>query len=452
MKKLFKLLLAGLIIGAAAILAACAGDWEPPYEDLDKQGYTVSVRYDINGGVFGSTSDMYVIDVYKLEDAVKGVPLLEPNNPLRGDNAYTISHREKYFHVGWYQNRELRVDADGNALDVYGQKCSDSGLPQGYIYSDPWDFEGSLFTVDANGDYNSADNTMTLYAAWVPYFTYEFYAVNPATGAFEKYDTLYKDRLSFPVEEEGAVSATLRDFSKRDNMTFISAYLDPDMTVTHDPSQPLTGTVDYEHGIVTDHTLKIYTEWREGTWYKIYTAQQFYKNSHPNASYEIMADLDFSEIGWSPALPYNHYTGHIIGNGHTFRNITVTQGDVGKVNGGLFGVLTASAKIEDLTLENITYTIAAGSKMPDASFGLLAGSMYEGATLSGVTVKDSQLIIDAAVFPSKTYNLGLLCGSGMQNAGGIDLSGITCTAQNNAAGKIQIEVLDDGSITLTFMN
>lgn len=451
MKKRFKLLVAGLLLAAAALcVAACGNNWGTPYPGLDEQGFTVSVRFDANGGSFGSTKDMYVIDAYSYEDALSGVPLLQPDSPLRGDSKFNVS-RTNYMNVGWYQTRELRVNDAGEPLDEYGERCSVSGREQGYVYSNPWDFERDRLTVETGKTYTSGENVMTLYAAWVPYYTYEFYAKDPVTGVFEKYDTLQSATLTFPVEEEGATAITMGNFPARDGMTFVSAYLDEEMTETQAPGVPLVGSVDYEHGVIETHTIKIYTEWREGTWYKIYRADQFFKHSHPNASYEIMADLDFTGIVWPPSLAKGKYTGTIRGNGYTFRNIAVAQADISQIYGGLFGILDTTARIEDLTFENVTYTLTVGSRMQDPSFGLLAGIMNEGATLDGVTFADCRIIIGKSCYPKETggYKLGLLCGSG--SATGVDLSGIRCELAEDAPETMHIEVdSESGEITLSF--
>ena len=443
MNKRMKLLLIGALLVLVALSVAACGKWGTPYPGIDEQGYTVSVRFDVNGGQFGSTKDMYVIDAYRYEDAVAGVPLLQPDSDLRGDNKFNIS-RVDYRHVGWYKTRELRVNEAGEPLDDYGELCSASGRAQGYIYRDPWDFEKDRLTVEAGKTYTSGENVLTLYAAWVPYFTYEFYEVDPATGAFVKYTEIKRQSLAFPVEEEGAAAISMKDFPTRDGMTLVGAYLDEAMTETQDPAVPLLGSINYERGVIEQHTVKIYTEWKDGVWYKIHSLEQFMKNLNPSASYEILADLDFAGMTWPFAKA--KFTGAIEGNGHTFRNISVTQSDISQIYGGLFGILDRTARIEDLCFENASYTLNVGSRMQTPSFGLLCGIMNEGATLSGVTFTDCKLLIGKGCYPTPGdgYQLGLLCGSG--NTTDLDLSGITCELEEGA--KFDITV-DDGVITLT---
>ena len=456
MKRSNKLLCAATLLGATvSAFVACSDLWESPYASMDEAGYTVSVRYDANGGVFAGTNDVYVVDVFNLNSektnaaGKKEIALLEPDNALRKNNAFEVS-RPDYFLAGWYQNRSLRVDENGNALDDYGKLCSESGKPQGYVYSDRWDFDHDRMEIDPNGSYTSATNTMTLYAAWIPYYTYEFYTVDGnGNVSATPYKTVQMLDLIIPQWNESTGKLDMKSFPKASGeVTLDKVYADA--ALTQEITDRIGGEIDYEKGIASVDTIKIYTTWREGEWFKIYNAKQFYDNSRVNGCYEIMADLDFSNQSWSRTLASGEFRGQIIGNGHKISGVTVTQTDTRQTFGGLFGSIAATAQIHNLTFENITYKLDAGTiQNNDPAFGLLAGAILDGATLDGVTVSGT-LQINADCVPNAKYQIGLLCGAGTY--AGIDVAGITCEAVNNGEGKLTVTVNSDHTVMLTFNN
>jgi hypothetical protein len=160
----------------------------------------------------------------------------------------------------------------------------------------------------------------------------------------------------------------------------------------------------------------------------------------------ICADLDFAGHVWPPQLVKGKVTGIIQGNGHTFSNINAIQGDNAQVLGGLFGSLEATARITDLKLENINMTIAAGSRLQGGTYGLLAGSIVDGAALEKVSVSGT-LLISENCYPQSDYTIGLLCGTG--SAEGVEYS-IVCRPAEENTDKITVNVQDDGSVIVTF--
>lgn len=453
MKRILKnLITAALLLNVMLCLCACSDNWEAPYASLQEGGYKVSVRFDANGGMFAGTSDVSVVDVFSLEggidngDGTVSFYLLNPEDPRRAQGAYSIS-RNGYFLAGWYTERKARVDADGNPLDEYGVLTSVSGREQGYTYSGLWSFETDKLSIPAEGTYQAEDPVLTLYAAWVPYIQYEFYAVSD-DGTSDYIDTIQSIDLYVPEWSEKTGKLDLNDFPARDGWTFDAAYLDKGL------SQPMTENiigkdsfVDYTTGTCNVESVAVYTTWLEGSWFKIYTAEQFYTNTRLDGNYLICNDLDFTNAVWSPTLVKGKFTGSIHGNGHTFTGINVTQGDNAQVNGGLFGSLETGAVIEDLTIENASFTIGAGSRMQGSAFGLLAGSISSDAVLSNVKVTGS-LLISENCYPQSDYTIGLLCGSGSTE--GVEYT-IDCRAAEDNTEKISITVVGD-EVTVTFLN
>jgi len=170
-----------LIIAAAVLLAAAIGlcsCGQTYYEEMDEKGYTVSVSYDPNGGTFSSTNSVItdVFDPSKCEKDENGnavISLVDPSSPVRDKtNPLTVA-KPGYFLAGWYAERELKNPDDPDG---------------GYIYGKKWDFENDTLVLDGDKTYTSAENVLTLYAAWIPNFEFNFYRENE-NGEWVKYAT-----------------------------------------------------------------------------------------------------------------------------------------------------------------------------------------------------------------------------------------------------------------------
>lgn len=448
MKKQIKTICLVFLLPVLLLCVTACANWETPYTSMNEDGYCVSVRFDANGGRFAGTPDVFVVDVFNPEKAattangMKAFSLLRPDDTRRGDNAFEVSKNECFL-AGWYTERVLRVDENGEALDDFGVLCSVSGREQGYVYSGKWDFEKDRVEIDPSKTYNSEENVLTLYAAWIPYTNFEFYSKNEQTGGFDLIGTYNKGTyVNVPEWNTKTGKLDMKQFPAIDGKTFECAYLDEAMT------QPVTGQiageVDFEKGISATQTVKIYTTWMDGTWFKIHTAKQFYENSTLQGNYIICADLDFTNVTWSPALSKEGFKGTIQGNGYKFSNITVMQGDSKQLKGGLFGSLEASANISDVTFENITYRLEAGSLMA-SSFGVLAGSASNDAVLENVEISGT-LVIGSKCNLNPNLGLGLLFGNDTTHA--IDLSGLTYRVENAEASKYVFELdAESGAIT-----
>jgi len=442
-------LLAALIT-VLCILTGCS-QWELPYEGLNSEGYTVSVRFDPCGGAFANTENVQVVDVFRLADAKKDasgnyqLKLITPDDSRRGDRAFSISKNGCFF-AGWYRECSPRTDASGNPLDAYGRPTSESGLEQGYTYSGLWNFESDTLSVP-EGNYSSEEPLMTLYAAWIPYFNFEFYVQNEQ-GSFDLYESKQLIELDIPAWDLSTGKLNMNSFPEIDGKTFEGAFLDDAMTKPI--TEKLTGDIDYEHGISATEKICVYTKFAEGDWYRISTAEQFVKNSKLGGCYYIEADLDFTGLNWSAALAGGAFTGKIEGNGHKFSNITFIQADNSKTNGGLFGSLASGASLRGVSFENIKYTLGAGSRMQAPHFGLLCGQLSADAALDSVSVSGSEFIISGDIYPQE-YTLGALVGNGDNR--GVSLSGITVKLAEGAETKISIASDPaSGEITLTFLN
>ena len=196
---IYVLLVAICIAGVAYVMTKCSKDTSP-YKEYGNEGFKVSIKYDANGGIF-TTNTSVLVDTYNLdtlpstEDGSKIITLLDPNSSLRGNQAY-LAAKVGYHLAGWYTERTEVTDENGNVI--------------GYTYSGKWDFENSKYAVSPDANYNPAKPILTLYAAWVPSFTCEFYSVG-ANGELTLIETkeispLDGSTITLPTysEEDGA--------------------------------------------------------------------------------------------------------------------------------------------------------------------------------------------------------------------------------------------------------
>ena len=244
-RRMTKVLCAILLMAFAMSVIACGSD---VYEELGDQGYTVKVRFHAgDGAVVNETQNVTIVEAYRADDTVTvdgktGIRLLAPDDPLRGENTFKIAKNTEdaiCFTTGWYTTRTEVAE---------GQ----------YVYSGRWDFENDLLdpaTLE-NGE-------LTLYAAWIPAFTYEFYA-RGEDGSFELIGSKRKIDLKLPEWNERKEEWKMNDLPKVEGKEFVAAYLDEAMT------QSVTGTidgdalfVDYEQGIATRSVIKVYVAWTD---------------------------------------------------------------------------------------------------------------------------------------------------------------------------------------------
>jgi len=405
------------------LMAGCAGE-ESPYALNDKQNFTVSIKYDANGGQF-TTNTSVIVDSYNISQlpANNGqvqLALRSPDDASRGNDAFEAV-RNDYFLAGWYTQC---TEKDGQVT-----------------YSGKWDFAEDRLDVNVSGDYKSAEPVLTLYAAWVPLFEIQFYDRNSGELLDTlQYNPLTESEITVPAWSMETGAMELYDFPEKQGYTFDKAYYDAEGTrpVTTATLENL-GSVNFANGTATNPVTKVYVDWTEGAWYHIYNVDQFLEHASTDGNYVIHADLDFTDKIWPTALMYGNFSGTIQGNGHTFSNVSVTQTNNSKPNAGLFGQLTETAGISDLKLENAVFTIQGGTRVMGTSFGLLAGTISDQATLTGLEIHNSVLQIDSGCyFGVDDYTIGLVCGMG--NAAKVDVADIQCKAVGNAPDSVKIQV------------
>ncbi len=433
MKKILIGILLPLICGAAMLLLSGCGAEPTPYEKNDQEGYTVSVKFDANGGTFTTNSSVIMdsfnpANLQKNGEGMAEIALLSPDDPLRGNDSFEAS-RPGYFLAGWYAVRT--EGSDGT-----------------YSYGEKWDFDSNLLTVDTNVTHSSATPVLTLYAAWIPRFEIQF--CDKETGEVLKtldFDPI-TEKVASPAWNTETGTLEMAKFPTRSGYTFTAAYYDDGFTKVLDTETVVhPGVVDYATGTAINPVLKLYVEYTEGEWYRIYTADQLADNANLNGHYEICADLDFADAIWPTVFMYGNFSGEIKGNGHTVKNVTFAQTNNSKANAGLFGQLTEKASITDLTFENVSFTIQAGTRVAGTNYGLLAGTVSGEAVLDGVKILKSALLIDSSCyFGVDDYSIGLVCGIGGDVIPGAEIS---CTVVGDDPDRLSATV-EGNTVTLTF--
>lgn len=431
-RKLKMLLLALLVLMAVPFLTGCAQE-ENPYAKNDGENYSVSVKFDANGGFF-TTNTSVIVDSYNIaeipaENGMVKIPLLSPDNSLRGNDAFTVINNG-HFLTGWYTQRQETAD--------------------GYVYSGKWDFETDRVEVDPNGSYTASEPVLTLYAAWAPVFEIQFHDL--ASGEYLESFTFNPQEVTeiqVPKWDEETGAVEMYKFPQRKGYTFNGAYYDAAGTQAVDTEiLTHTGVVNEATGTAENNVMQLYIDWMEGEWYHIYNVEQFLDNASVSGNYIIHADLDFEGEIWPSSLMHGNFSGTIQGNGHTFSNITFEQTNNSKVNAGLFGYLSETANISDLTLDNVTFTIKAGTRVVGTCYGLFAGNISAEAVVSGVTIRNSTLQVDSGCyFGADDYSIGLVCGMGSAD---ISASGISTAAVGDNPETVVITVADE-VVTVEFV-
>lgn len=425
-----------LLVVLLVSLCACA---ETPnaYRENDEEGFTVCVEFNANGGTFATNTAVLTMS-YKPTaltadaDGTAHIPLIAPDSADRDSGNTFTPTKAGYFLVGWYAERN-ETGTDGEEVR--------------YSYSDRWDFEKDRLEVDVNAVYTAEKPALVLYAAWLPLFEIRFCStVDGSVLGTCTYDPTAAQTFSVPKWNEQTGKIDMYRFPILNGKTFNAAYYDSECTLPVSDTVVHSGTVDYENAVAVNPIMELYVDYTDGEWYHIHTAKQFIDTAKLDGCYEICDDLDFNGLIWPTSFVYGSFSGTISGNGHSFKNISVTQTNNSKVNAGLFGSITDTASISALTFDNAAVTIQAGTRVPGTSYGLFAGVIFEGAVLDGVAIKGSTLYIDSkCYFGTDDYRIGLLCGSG--NASAVDEADISCLPTGSSPESVSIEI-NDNQITI----
>jgi len=468
MKKLFISFLSVLcLITLGAGLSACAGN-KTEVDKLAEQGYLISVKYDASGGKFLNQTGRYILDMFnpsfykKDAEGNISVRLYDPSDSEKG-RKFELT-RDGYFYVGWYRKREVVRDSEKNALGEKGEKLYEDVITgeffsdekhknpaiPAYKFSDRWDFDSDVLVYNCNGK----KLEMTLYAAWVPYFTYTYYykysdELNKSDVEWKEYgktDFDYKYNKSVDGEydicylPDWSETATIDGaevkcgymnhvhslkngkftFAELEGATFKAAYTDPEMTARIDKSLKHPGTVNEENAVTTDADKKIYVVFDKGSEYRIATAKQLADTAKGNGRYQLLCDIDFSLknkdtfiANWPQAFESGTFSGEFDGKGHKISGVTATHSSLDREYGGLFGFVSKDAKIKDVIFENATFDLRAVPKtdLNDSYFGVFAGYIEDNAKVSGVSLVNATFRIKGDLTIRKSSTIALMANN-----------------------------------------
>ncbi|MBP3401657.1 MAG: leucine-rich repeat protein [Clostridia bacterium] len=419
-----------LIVGV--VIAIVKGN-KSYYDDYEKEGYTISVTFDSNGGTFkGSKSS--IVDLYNPASIGEdGLALLAPDDIRRDKNNIMQVTNPGYFLAGWYTTRTETED--------------------GYTYSGKWDFENDRLDLNLNYNFSAEESVLTLYAAWVPYYNFEIYT-NDENGKSYLLSTVSALNLTIPEWQDGDVTLNMDNFPVREGYTLESVeYLDTNIVVNEtDGKTTISGKWDEATATSLTPTIKLHTEWTEGKTYKIYSVEDFIKNADTEGYYELYADLDFTNVEWPAAFLNGKFNGKIFGKKHTISGVSFDSTSKSRITNGLFSSLGENAYIENVKFEDITHTIDLGAVAQDATFGLLAGTVSEDARFKNVTISGKLVFGDncAALVGSDSFTIKTIFGNGEAN--GIKAGEILVEKQNKDNNAFDVSVDEDGVVSIASGN
>ena len=156
-----------------------------------------------------------------------------------------------------------------------------------------------------------------------------------------------------------------------------------------------------------------------GEIYEIHTAQDMLQIAKdPEGHYLLKSDLDMSEIDWKPIAKFS---GIFDGAGKTISNLSIDETASKSGNMGLFGMVTAGAKVKNLHLENVTVDAKNTNAENIGTFaGVVEGDLEE-VTATGVIYDDRE---------DQEIAVGCLAGRTVGN-GGVE-GGYTVSATDDA--------------------
>lgn len=403
-----------MLLATLFFVTACSSD-PTAYDNNDAKGHTVSIKYDANGGVFIGTSSIMVdsfniADMQKDANGMVNLKLLDPTDDSRGD--WDAANGNMVL-AGWYKECTKSTDSEGKEV---------------YSYSGKFNFDTDVVTVDPSKTYTSAEPILTLYALWIPKYEVRFISLETGEPIGKNYEFSPMDatvEIKVPEWNTETGRMEMYKFPSINGQTFEAVYADAEGKTPIEGTISHPGTINWETGEVENAVLDVYVKYKEGNWYNIYNAKQLSDIADNTGHYVLHNDLDFTDVAWPNGFT-RRFTGEIIGNDHVIKNVKIIQKDISRTEFGLFGAIGDGAAISNVTFENITVSIEAGTRTPGSAFGLFAASVHAGAKLENVKILSSKLQISSECFwGTSDYSIGLICGVGSTN---IDYSGITCEA------------------------
>ena len=445
MNKLLKILIpVALTVGVILTLTACKTR-DNPYQKNEDDGYTVNVRYDANGGSF-ATNTSVIVDSYNPDDFPSGkLPLIAPESAARGDKKQ-VARNNGFILAGWYTEREPVLDSNGNHLDYNNNIASETGMTPAYTFSGYWNFASDKLDISAlEGD------SITLYAAWVPEFYFEYYDIETGEKLGDAIANV-GESITLPAFNSATGKVDNNSLPQLFGKTYDKIFTDANGENEVNGTISHSGSINLENATASGATMKLYfkreclyVKLLEGEWYWISSVDQLIAASNPAGHYVLTEDLDFAGKSWPLS---GSFSGEIVGNGHKISNISVKQTSQGNI-AGIFKNITGTASISGVTFENATLEIKAGYSKAGISYGLFAGKIEQGAVITDVNVTGKIIISSDAYNGSMTkdngdYSVGLIAGTGYEFCE-IETSGVVLEALIPTTSRYTVTLTADGN-------
>lgn len=390
-RKILIAMLSAVAVCSAAFAAGCAVGQETYQQYLNRNNATARVTYNANGGMFETkqeVKDMY----YSANSPVLniGTDVMGADKIDESTSARVKMERAGYVFAGWFTPAR---DAEGNIL-----------------------YEDDAKTVVKLGEelqfpYRIQDKEeIVLYAKWVLDAMVEFRLVSetPVTVQTTVKDENGEDKTEEKTVVSGEVLAT-RSFGTDTEIyiddkspvtavgsTFLSFYEDEACTL------PFFGEVSKPVGEEAEN-LVLYAKFIEGDWEVVKTKSQVTAMfaSPGRKSYYIFNDIDCQNDTFATIAVTNC---KIEGNGHKLYNMNFSRSASNGDNFAIFGRLSPSASIKNLTLENITlnYSVRSGATV---RLYLIGNETEEGATFENFRIKNAKMNVNDARRAATVLNL-----------------------------------------------
>lgn len=353
--KKFVLIVLAAVFGLC-LFAACS--FEPTLDEIkDRYNLAATVTYHANGGYFDGEKES--VSIY-YGDGSRAIDVGINEVTKLPERTINLT-REGYSIGGWYTAAK---DENGNVL----YEDEEKGIVK---LGEPADFSVTLKSGDE----------WELYASWLRNQTVQVLLAldsdapdgkityTPKDGKERTYkagDLLKEYELRGKTGVVGKPSLNVITETRGENpagFTFLDFYTDKECTKKAE--WPVSRSENGEN-------VLIYAKFITGEWNFVSTANDLVRmlqkrdnlgKAYNANNYYFLGDIDCSSYA-SFALNEDHeFAGEIRGNGYKISGLSVNQTGVGNaMNAGvsvsLFGKLSSTAKISDLTIENLSLSIS----------------------------------------------------------------------------------------------
>ncbi len=338
-----------VIVLVVLLAVNCNGQENDPLADIQ-----ASVYYDANGGIFDNNQTEktigYLAGTLPLNIGVQNLT-----------NGSVGIKRDGYRFCGWYL---AQTDASGKALTDTDGKTVLLGdafdftkrLEDGQeisLYA-KWEKDKSLSVILAGTDLTKTDGTTV------------------ATGSVIKELSFVNGSVSEYGDLAGAIGVSDREY------TFIAYYTDA----------ACTELVKWPISTSEEEIAPVYAKFVSGQWEKVSTPEEaikMFENAMGPDKYMVIADID---LGGKQVTTSSRssFMATIDGGGHTISNFTLTLDNVDVKGVSMFGTLSKSASVTDLSLRDVDLQIALRNGVMTQIY-FLFGNIEDGAVVSGLQVQ-----------------------------------------------------------------